>query len=620
MFVAENDPGARPPCRLIHLVEGGDYGYQRLYGRAPFHPFVCWNGQLRSTLPMITGTGEAPCGIAPLGGGVLVPSWGDHRIDFFPLVPKGASFTSSRIEIVTGGDAFRPVCIVQADDYTYYLSDWVHGSYELHQRGRVWKLEIDPSKADWLRPSGIEPPNAARKLLKRIQAEPEKLGESRLFELAASGDAFLSRASILGLAKIHGEWSTDSIRMLSDRDRITAVLAARVSQPKDETMARSLLSDPNPDVVFEAIRWISDEDLVSLKDQIGAMFMRPNLDFQLFEASLAAWNRLNGNPRAGIEDVKLLVDRVQDETATPRLRAFALRLLPPKTKQLRIPLLRSLISLGNAELTLEAIRTLAGQESDEARRELEKLLGEPGLSDQQKAECVLGLAAVPEFHQPLLVRLAVEGKGATQREALRALRIIGVSGDARQRLRALDGLDARTAALRDAVLDPGGLLSGRPEWENEEEWSDRLAVLPGKGNASEGRRLFFHPRLALCSSCHRYEGRGKILGPELSAVAERGDHRWLLESLMQPNREVAPQFFSWTLQLKDGSDFTGITLRKGGRSGKEFYRDLTGEEQGFLKTDIVGRRENQSSLMPTEILAGLTDHEIRDLMTFLSRN
>ncbi len=46
MFAAENDPGSRPPCRLLHIVPGGDYGYQRRYGNASYHPFVCWNGEL----------------------------------------------------------------------------------------------------------------------------------------------------------------------------------------------------------------------------------------------------------------------------------------------------------------------------------------------------------------------------------------------------------------------------------------------------------------------------------------------------------------------------------------------------------------------------------------------
>ena len=57
MFAAENDPGSRPPCRLLHLVEGGDYGYKRRYGNASYHPFVCWNGELTGTLPMLHAVG-----------------------------------------------------------------------------------------------------------------------------------------------------------------------------------------------------------------------------------------------------------------------------------------------------------------------------------------------------------------------------------------------------------------------------------------------------------------------------------------------------------------------------------------------------------------------------------
>src|ERR1041384_6922658 len=129
IFAADNDPGNRPPCRLLNIVEGGDYGYQRAYGEAPFHPFVCWDGELRGPLPMVCQTGEAPCGIAPLGGGLLVPSWADNRIDFFALERRGASYGAQRIEMVSGSEMFRPTCMVRAGEGVYYLADWVFGSY-----------------------------------------------------------------------------------------------------------------------------------------------------------------------------------------------------------------------------------------------------------------------------------------------------------------------------------------------------------------------------------------------------------------------------------------------------------------------------------------------------------
>ncbi len=33
LFAVDNDPDSRPPCRLLHIVEGGDYGYRFRNGR-----------------------------------------------------------------------------------------------------------------------------------------------------------------------------------------------------------------------------------------------------------------------------------------------------------------------------------------------------------------------------------------------------------------------------------------------------------------------------------------------------------------------------------------------------------------------------------------------------------
>src|SRR5262249_1215095 len=56
-FAVDNDPDAMPPCRLVHVVEGGDYGYQFRYGRSGRHPFQSWNGELFGTLPYVAGVG-----------------------------------------------------------------------------------------------------------------------------------------------------------------------------------------------------------------------------------------------------------------------------------------------------------------------------------------------------------------------------------------------------------------------------------------------------------------------------------------------------------------------------------------------------------------------------------
>ena len=143
IFVGKNDPGEYLPCKALHLVEGGDYDYRRKYPGTTPHPFVWWNGEMRGTLPMIYSSGEAPCGILPLGRGLLVPSWGDHRIDFFPLTQEGASFGAKQVTLLRGSRYFRPVAIARdkhrKDDRTavFYLTDWVDGRYPVHGYGRI---------------------------------------------------------------------------------------------------------------------------------------------------------------------------------------------------------------------------------------------------------------------------------------------------------------------------------------------------------------------------------------------------------------------------------------------------------------------------------------------------
>jgi putative membrane-bound dehydrogenase-like protein len=151
LFTVDNDPDSRPPCRLLHIIEGGDYGFRFRNGRKGLHPFTAWNGEISGTLPMVSGTGEAPSGIVAYEsdgfpkdyiGNLLVGSWGDHRIDRFRLKPRGASFESLPETIIQGGEEFRPVGLAVAPDGSLFCTDWVKRDYKLHGHGRVWRISM----------------------------------------------------------------------------------------------------------------------------------------------------------------------------------------------------------------------------------------------------------------------------------------------------------------------------------------------------------------------------------------------------------------------------------------------------------------------------------------------
>jgi putative membrane-bound dehydrogenase-like protein len=205
LFSVDNDPDSLPPCRLLHIIEGGDYGYRYRNGRKGFHPFTCWNGEIPGTLPMVAGTGEAPSGILAYEhdafpekylGNLIVTSWGDHRIDRFRLKRKGASFESVAEPFIVGGENFRPVGIALAPDGSLYLSDWVLREYKLHGKGRVWRIKpkVTPQTAKGNEESLEDKLKSAylperRLAAKRLARQKDKTGKQTLLKVLGDDEA-----------------------------------------------------------------------------------------------------------------------------------------------------------------------------------------------------------------------------------------------------------------------------------------------------------------------------------------------------------------------------------------------------------------------------------------------
>ena len=183
---------------------------------------------------MVHLASEAPCGIVELGQGVIIPSWSDHRLDFYPLTQKGASYSANRIQLVGGSKYFRPTCIAPAPSNkkndavkTWYFADWVDGSYPVHGFGRVWKLEVDLKKAaGWTGDLEIPVLNEDAKTAASLRSGKTKLIKSELLKLTQNEDPFMADAALFALSK-QAEWSVDEFRKLPTADRIQALIALK---------------------------------------------------------------------------------------------------------------------------------------------------------------------------------------------------------------------------------------------------------------------------------------------------------------------------------------------------------------------------------------------------------
>ncbi|HKI17337.1 MAG TPA: dehydrogenase, partial [Isosphaeraceae bacterium] len=146
-----------------------------------------------------------------------------------------------------------------------------------------------------------------------------------------------------------------------------------------------------------------------------------------------------------------------------------------------------------------------------------------------------------------------------------------------------------------------------------------LARLDGPADPAAGERVFFHSKGPGCFRCHQIEGRGGRAGPDLSTLAVGVDRRRLVESILAPSKEIAPQFVTWSVARTDGTIFTGILLEQS-PDGTLVFAGAEGRLIAIKAGEIAERKPQSASIMPDNVAQSMTIQELRDLLAFLSRN
>src|SRR5262249_10958161 len=103
------------------------------------------------------------------------------------------------------------------------------------------------------------------------------------------------------------------------------------------------------------------------------------------------------------------------------------------------------------------------------------------------------------------------------------------------------------------------------------------------GNHQRGRAVF----LKACSTCHQAEGQGVEVGPNLATVTNRSSED-LLVHILDPNREVAPNYLNYNVATEDGRIRSGI---------------IAGESSLAL---VLKRAEGASDVVPRDQIESIT--------------
>jgi putative heme-binding domain-containing protein len=137
-----------------------------------------------------------------------------------------------------------------------------------------------------------------------------------------------------------------------------------------------------------------------------------------------------------------------------------------------------------------------------------------------------------------------------------------------------------------------------------------LPALDGAGDAARGREIF----KKTCATCHKVGGEGRDVGPELTALRDRPPAE-LLVAILDPNREVNPQFLHYKVRMKDGSIIDGVIAAESATSVT--LKKAEGDPVTILRSEIDVLASTNLSLMPEGVEKGIDVRQMADLLRFL---
>jgi putative membrane-bound dehydrogenase-like protein len=162
-----------------------------------------------------------------------------------------------------------------------------------------------------------------------------------------------------------------------------------------------------------------------------------------------------------------------------------------------------------------------------------------------------------------------------------------------------------------AVKSRAGRLFSAPQARRQDVVAAYQKALERQGDPARGKEVF----KANCSTCHRLEGVGQQVGADISAIRDRGLETVLL-NILDPNREVMPQFLSYVLVTKSGRILTGIITAETANSLT--IRQPDGRDETVLRIHIDELRSTGLSYMPEGLEKQIDVPAMADLLAYLN--
>jgi putative heme-binding domain-containing protein len=357
--------------------------------------------------------------------------------------------------------------------------------------------------------------------------------------------------------------------LLSHPDEPTAVQLAALEvlasggvmkSEKGGTWLLAMLDDTDAALRPAVLKAVEAVQLAAAGPKIVALLRLPDVSGVDRRATLKALRAIKAT--LSIATIKDVLSDAKEETAT---RAEALRTLAALDPASGVAAARPLLRAADTELQSEAVQ----------------LLG----TDVADAKVVARLFLEKKLPGELLSRVY----DALRKHAER---------------------DPESAALLADVMKRGLSVANSPD-----EVARVRRLVATKGRPERGRAIYLNSKTLACVTCHRMEGVGGNVGPDLTRLWDTQSIEKIMESILEPSREIKEGYQTFVATTKKGQVFTGLKISQ--TADEVVLRDASAKDVHIATRELEELVASKQSLMPDNVIGQLTYDQFIDLVAFL---
>ncbi|MGK0238021.1 MAG: putative heme-binding domain-containing protein [Candidatus Pelagisphaera sp.] len=152
-------------------------------------------------------------------------------------------------------------------------------------------------------------------------------------------------------------------------------------------------------------------------------------------------------------------------------------------------------------------------------------------------------------------------------------------------------------------------------WKMEDLAPKYVNGLEAGRDFKNGRQMF---GAGTCYVCHRFNDEGGAVGPDLTSAGGKFSAHDLLESIIDPAKEISDQYGASDFHLTDGTTLTGRIMN--------MRDDMYWINTDMMTPSTISKIEIERiesiepspySMMPPALLATMTEDDIQDLLAYL---